>query len=115
MDLPYKADVKKTVALVFLVMFVIASCGGRTPSPQSAHGKVQKHFQKYGKKYKESDFGRSRLERVEIGSVREIQKRLAEVEAYAYLADGTVYRVRVTLRKKTFGWRVISWETLGKA
>ncbi|HSA59235.1 MAG TPA: hypothetical protein VLJ37_06075 [bacterium] len=105
---------KKTVALVLLVFFVV-SCGGRVPSPQTAHGKVQRHFQKYGKKYKESDFGRSKLERVEIGSVREIQKKLAEVEAYAYLSDGTVYRVRVTLRKKTFGWRVVSWETLGRA
>ena len=52
---------------------------------------------------------------MEIASVREIQKKLAEVEAYAYLADGMVYKVRVTLRKKTFGWRVISWEALGKA
>jgi hypothetical protein len=44
-----------------------------------------------------------------------VEKKLAEVEAYAYLADGTVYRVRATLRKKTFGWKVVSWEALGKA
>jgi hypothetical protein len=105
----------KRIGVLLLVLSFLVSCGGRVPSPQTAHGKVQKHFQKYGKKHKESDFGRSRLDRVEIGSVKEIQKKLAEVEAYAYLADGTVYRVRVTLRKKTFGWKVISWETLGKA
>jgi len=85
------------------------------PSPQKAHGKTHKHFQKYGKKYKDSDFGQHRIEKVEIASVKEIQKNLAEAEAYAYLADGIVYRVRVTLRKKPFGWKVVSWEALGKA
>jgi hypothetical protein len=109
------AFMKRLIALVLMLSLVMVSCGGRVPTPQTAHGKVQKHFQKYGKKYKESDFGRSKVERVEIGSIKEIQKRLAEVEAYVYLADGSVYRVRVTLRKKTFGWRVVSWETLGKA
>lgn len=108
---------KKILAsfVALALLFTLASCGGRTPSPQSAHGKVQKYFRKYGKKVKNSDFGQHKVERVEISSIKEIQKNMAEVEAFAYLADGIVYKVRVICRKKTFGWRVISWETLGKA
>lgn len=105
---------KKLLSLLLVLGFLV-SCAGRTPSPQTAHHKVQKHFQKYGKRYKDSDFGTHKLERVEISSIDEIQKKLVEVEAYAYLADGVVYKVRAILRKKTFGWKVISWETLGKA
>ena len=108
---------KKTLAALILSLFLLssASCGGRVPSAQSAHRKVQKHFQKYGKDNKDSDFGVHKVQKVEIASVQELQKNMAEVGAYVYLADGVVYQVRVILRKKTFGWRVISWETLGKA
>jgi hypothetical protein len=105
----------KRLLSILLTLGILAACSGRVPSPQTAHDKTQKHFQKYGKRYKDSDFGQHKLERVEISSVDEIQKGLAEAEAYAYLADGGVYKVRVILRKKTFGWKVISWETLGKA
>ena len=105
---------KKLFSIV-LMLGILVSCGGRVPSPKTAHDKTQKHFKKYGKNYKDSDFGQHKLERVEISSVDEIQKNLAEAEAYAYLNDGAVYKVRVILRKKTFGWKVISWETLGKA
>lgn len=107
-------DMKKILTSVLLLAFLV-SCGGRVPSPQTAHDKTQKHFRKYGKRYKDSDFGQHKIERVEIESIQEIQKNLAQAEAYAYLADGVVYKVRLILRKKTFGWRVVSWETLGKA
>jgi hypothetical protein len=103
------------ILALLLALTLFISCGGRVPSPQTAHKKTYKHFEKYGKKHKESDFGEHRIQKVEIASVREIQKKMAEVEAYAYLADGIVYKVRVILRKKTFGWRVISWEALGRA
>lgn len=108
---------KKPLASLILALFLVSSvsCGGRAPSPQTAHKRTTNHFQKYGKKYKESDFGRHKLEKVEIAAVREIQKKMAEADAYAYLADGIVYKVRVILQKKTFGWKVISWEVLGKA
>jgi hypothetical protein len=105
---------KKNLASLLLLLALIA-CGGRVPSPQTAHSKAQKHFQKYGKNHKDSDFGQHKVQKVEISSVQELQKNMAESEAYVYLADGIVYKVRVILRKKTFGWRVISWETLGKA
>ncbi len=74
---------------------------------------VTKYFQKYGKKYKESDFGKHPVQKVEIVKVEGIQKDLAQAEAYTYLQEGPVYWVRVILQKKTFGWKSISWEKLG--
>lgn len=109
-----RPSVKKFLAL-FSVLIVFAACGGRVPSPQTAHGKIYRHFEKYGNKHKESDFGRHKIDRVEIVAVREIQKKIAEVDAYAHLSGGPTYKVRVTLRKKTFGWKVMSWENLGPA
>lgn len=107
-------------SLVFLlVLSFLAGCGARTPSPQTAHAKIRKHFVKYGHKYKESDFGRHPIDRVEIVEVREIQKNMAEADAYAYLSDGTGsaggtgYKARITFLKKPFGWKVIAWENLG--
>ena len=96
---------------IFLILSLV-SCGGRLPSPKTSQHIIQKHFEKYGKKYKESEFGRHKLTAVEISSVEELQKGLASVDAYVTLQDGPVYKVRVTLRKKSFGWKYQSWETL---
>lgn len=104
---------KKLFIPLFVLVF-LAACGGRVPSPQTAHKIVTKHFQKYGKKYKESDFGKFSLDKVEIVGVQEMQKNLAGAEAYTYLGGGPVYWVRVTLQKKTFGWKSVAWETLGR-
>lgn len=103
---------KKLLAL-FVASLLLVSCGGRVPSPQTSHNVLQKHFKKYGKKYKESDFGRQAVERVEIEEIRELQRNMAEVAANVHLAGGFAYRVRVTLQKKTFGWRALAWENLG--
>lgn len=103
----------RKIAAVFLLALFLASCGGRTPSPQTAHAKIQKHFKKYGKRYKNSDFGQHPVDRVEIVDVREIQKNYAEVDAYAYLSGGQGYKVRITLRKKPLGWKSVAWENLG--
>lgn len=111
---------KKNFAVFALALLLVSAasvfgggCGSRTPSPTSAHDKIQKHFVKYGKKYKLSDFGRHRIQRVEIVEVRELQKGMAEADAYAYLADGPVYKVRATFSKKPLGWKLVSWESLG--
>lgn len=100
------------IPMVFLVL-AAGGCGDRLPSPKTAHRVIQKSFQKYGKKYKASDFGKHRVERVEISHVEELQKNLASVEANIQLNDGSIYRTRVTLQKKTFRWRSVAWENLG--
>lgn len=104
-------------SIFFLAALIMVSpaigCGGRLPSPQTAHKLTTKFFQKYGKKHRQSDFGRQAIERVEIVGVHEIQKDLAEAEAYLRLTGGMAYRVRVTLQKKPLGWRAVVWENLG--
>ncbi|MBI2083377.1 MAG: hypothetical protein HYT76_07375 [Deltaproteobacteria bacterium] len=105
----------KRFFLYGVCLFILTACGGRLPSPHTAERVVTKHFKKYGKKYKETDFGRYKVEKVEIDHIEEIQKNLASVEAFTYLAEGSsVYRVRVTLQRKALGWRYQSWENLGK-
>lgn len=102
---------RKTIPTLFLVLS-LTSCGGRLPSPKTAHHIITKQFQKYGKKYQESDFGKYRLKKAEIFEIHEIQKNLAEVLAYAHLEGDRTYRVRFTLQKKPFGWRSLAWENL---
>lgn len=103
---------KKFSILIFIAL-LSSGCTGRIPSPTAAHKSVTKYFQKYGKKYKESDFGKHPIKSVEIVKVEGIQKDLAQTEAYTYLEGGPVYWVKVILQKKTFGWKLISWEKLG--
>jgi hypothetical protein len=103
---------KKPFLLLIVVAFLTA-CSGRVPTPQVAHAKLTKHFHKYGKKYKDSEFGRHAVGRIEIVSVHEIQKKLAEAEAYVALLDGPTYRIRAIFERKPFGWKIISWEDLG--
>ncbi len=108
-----KPLIKSLLILIFTALLAVG-CGSRSPSPQTAHTKLTKHFHKYGKKYKPSPFGQHAVGRIEIVSVREIQKKLAEAEAYVALLDGPTYRIRAIFEKKTFGWKVISWENLGE-
>ncbi len=104
---------KKTLLLSLVVIFLV-SCGGRLPSPQTAQRIMTKQFHKYGKKYKDTDFGKHPVDRVEISDVQEVQKNIAQVEGYVFLNDGPVYQVRLTLQKKPpFGWRYLAWESLG--
>jgi len=108
--------VKSFYFLIFLgISLSLTACGGRLPSPETSQKVITKYFEKYGKKYRDSDFGRHRVERVEIEGIEEIQRKLASVKAFTYLSDeGPVYRVRFTFGKKSFRWRPQAWENLGK-
>lgn len=103
----------KSLCLLICLLWLVGGCGSRLPEPATSQRVIAKHFKKYGKKYKETDFGHSKVTQVEISGTEEIQKDLAVVDAFTYLSDGPVYRVRVTLRKKAFGWRYVQWENLG--
>ncbi len=102
----------KRILLLSLSLLFLTSCGGRLPSAQTAHTIITKHFQKYGKKYKQSDFGKYAIEKVEIVSLKELQKDLAEAEALVSLKDGPTCPVRVTIEKKSLRWRYQAWEML---
>lgn len=83
------------------------------PSAQRSQHLIEKHFKKYGRKYKDSDFGKYPVQKVEISSINELQHHLAEVEAFTILSgEGGAYKIRATLEKKTFGWKLLSWESL---
>lgn len=98
-------------ALVLLLSAPLASCGGRVPSAHTAHSMTAGFFKKYGKKYKDSLFGRIPVNKVEIYRIKEQSRHLAEVEAFVNFSDGEMARVLVTTKKKPpFGWYVISWE-----
>lgn len=103
---------KKILGLI-LIASLLTACGGRMPSAQRSQHLIEKHFKKYGRKYKDSDFGKYPVQKVEISSINELQHHLAEVEAFTILSgEGGAYKIRATLEKKTFGWRLLSWESL---
>ncbi len=103
----------KKIMFSLILILSLAACGGQIPSAETAHGILTKNFKKYGHKYKVSDFGKYPLDHVEIIEVRGMQNNWAEVAAYTILTGGPVYKVRATLQKKPFGWKFVSWETLG--
>ncbi len=103
---------KRILPLFFLLIFVCA-CSGRLPSAKRSQALTAKYFEKYGQEYRDTDFGKGRIHKVEIGDVKEMQKNMASVEAYVYTDNGSVHWVRLTCLKKTFGWKVLNWETLG--
>jgi len=110
-----ESETMKKMKIIILATLLLAVACARTPSPSTAHNKMISFFTKYGKKYKLSEFGQHRVQKVEIVDVTEIQKNMAEVDAYAYLADSIMYKVSSIFVKKPFGWKLVSWESLGKS
>lgn len=106
-----RSKLSRLIAITLLTIFV-TSCGGRLPSPQTAHKLLTKSFHKYGNKYKTSDFGQHPVEKVEISDIRELQKNMVEIEGVVRLEGDITYHVRVTLQKKSFGWKYVAWENL---
>lgn len=107
---------KKILILLVIFAFSIPSLpvmAARTPSVKGAHGTVQSYFKRYGNKYKDSIFGTSKVERVEIGSIEEQSKNLAQVEAMVSMSSGQKTHMLVTFKKTPpLGWKVKSWEML---
>lgn len=103
---------KKTLSL-FAVLVILSACGGRVPTPQSAHSITESFFKKYGKKYKGSVFGQAKINKVEIQGIREQSRNFADVEAFVATANGEKSHVLMTFKKvPPFGWRVHTWEMI---
>ena len=98
--------------LALVAMAAVSGCGGRGPSPKVAQRVIRHEFHHYGKKYKESVFGKSKVKEIEIVSTEEIHKHLVAVTSFLTLENNEVLKVRVTMEKKSFGWRYVSWEKL---
>jgi hypothetical protein len=102
--------------ITLMIIFSVCSCASRLPKDGSAKNAIQSYFSKYGKRYPDSDFGRHKIDDVEITGKKELQKELVFVEAYVSLDEGTVvYKINATLLKKTLFWKLVSWENIGRS
>lgn len=106
---------KKTL-LTFSIILLIASfaaCGARIPSPKSAHSLTKSHFKSYGRKYKDTIFGKSKIREIDINRIEDQSRHIASIEAFLSFENGQLARVLVTAKKRPpFGWSVSSWEML---
>jgi len=93
--------------------FSLTACGARIPSAKAAHSLTRSYFKSYGKRYKESIFGQSKVQQVEVHRVSEQSLHVAEIEAFLQLEDGQLARILITARSTPpFGWNVASWEMI---
>lgn len=100
-----------TIILTGLTIFLTA-CGGRLPATSKSQAIIRKHFNQYGKEYKESPFGNKKVTNVEILKAEEIHKHLVSVQSFLTIQGPEVFKVRVVIEKGPFGWRYVSWENL---
>jgi hypothetical protein len=101
----------KVICLFTVVALAAAfsSCA-RQPTQKRSAALIKSYFQKYGKKYPESEFGGKKISEVEVISQNEVHKHLVAVEAFITPVEGDVKRVFVTIDKGPVGWRFVSWE-----
>lgn len=102
-------------SIILLLSFSFLHCGKRVPSLPKAQSVMSKRIEKYGKKYTETKFSGSKVSRVEILSVDELQKNLVSVAGKVHMENGNAFQVRMTMiRKYPLGWRSQGWENLGE-
>jgi hypothetical protein len=119
MELPYLSRSSKwctelsmkNIKFLFPLLLFLAACGGRVPSPGTAQSIIKNHFNDYGKKYPTSVFGNRKVQKVEILSMEELQRKLATAVAQVGLDNGTQVKIQMNfLDKPPLGWRAQGWE-----
>lgn len=103
---------RRDLLLAFSLLFLTAACAGRLPSTERTKQVVRKHFNRYGKEYKESPFGGKKVVSVEILKMEEIHKHLVAVISFVTVEGPEVFKVRMVIEKGPFGWRTVAWENL---
>lgn len=102
---------KKILFLFILIAF--SSCASRTPNTHTAEKIIHKYFKKYAKKYPESEFGKAAVEKIEVGTIQESQRRVAQAQANLSLSSGEQISILMGfIYKAPLGWRAQSWEKL---
>jgi len=104
--------VKKIIVIVMGLAFWITACDGRLPTTARSQAILRKHFNHYGKEYKESPFGKKKVTNIEILKMEEIHKHLVALVSFLTIEGPEVFKVRVVIEKGPFGWRYVSWENL---
>ena len=108
--------IKKEIVAIAAAAIIIPAMGSscaRQPSSARSEKIIKSHFKKYGKKFKQSDYGSNPVDKVEVRSQQEIHKKLVAIEAFITLKDGTVKLIHATVEKGPIGWRFVSWENAG--
>ncbi len=98
----------------FLVLFFVVCTGcSRQPSDTSMSRMSRGYFNSYGRKYKTTAFGLSKVTTAKVEGTQEWHKGLAEGEIALTHRDGTTSHVRCMFQLHSpFGWKIVSWENL---
>ncbi len=99
------------IAVPVLCLIFLLGCA-RTPSNKTSERIIKRYFTKYGHKFKESDFGKYKVESVDVAGTEEMHKHMVAAKAIVKLSGGPAYQVRCVMDKKTLGWHVTAWENL---
>jgi len=104
---------KKGLLFLILISSLAISCGGRIPSKSKTSHLTKKHFNKYGKKYKETVYYKSPVTAVEVKDTKELQKNVATSFVLLRMTDGSEIPVILnSIRKFPLGWRITGWERI---
>ena len=106
-------SMKRALALLIVLIFVAGSSAcARKPEVKVAERKIHKFFLKYGKEFKDTEYGRHPVSDVDVSTQEEIHKNLISAEAYLNLSGGDMQKISVTLERRFIRWKFISWEKL---
>lgn len=96
-----------TIALIVPTV----SCAARQPSVKKSQHLIERHFNRYARKYPESVFGNSKVSDVNVLNTSELHKHYVHVIADVNMDNGASERVRAAIEKKPpLGWRIVAWE-----
>lgn len=104
-------DMKKIFAILIISSLIFSACA-RQPKYASAEKILLHYFQKYGKKYPDTIYGKFKAKKVEVTGIKEIHKNLIDAQAFLTLEGSELQRIDATMERKHIIWRVISWEKM---
>ncbi len=103
---------KISVAFICLFFLLTAACGARVPNTETAEKVSKRFFVKYGKKFKNSEVGVYKVAGTKVLEVQEIHKNMVMATIEVDFIDGPDMITKCVLEKRSFGWKLVSWEKL---
>lgn len=95
-----------------LLCLVPVGCA-RQPSDSTMSRMSKSYFNSYGRKYKTTGFGLSKIASTKVEETHEWHKGLVEAELTLTHRDASTSHVRCMFqRNDPFGWKIVSWENL---